>query len=84
MLYKYKISDEPVQGQVWIIIGSMAIVGGIIAILTWSGSTVDIAHSEFIYNNYYYCAMVPFSMESSTFILFYGDQISLSHCELRY
>ena len=57
-------------------------IGGII--LTWNGSTVDIAHSEFIDNRnvgLFSLSSRLISFSTSTLILFYGDQISVSHCE---
>ena len=55
-------------------------IGGII--LTWNGGTTDIAHSEFI-DNYgsLNLSSSPFSPSTGTLIYFYGDQVSVSHCE---
>ena len=56
-------------------------IGGII--LTWSGSTVDIAHSEFIdnYGSLNLSSSQLISLSTGALIYFYGDQISVSHCE---
>ena len=55
-------------------------IGGII--LTWNGGTTDIAHSEFIDNHgSLNLSPSPLSLSTGTLIDFYGDQMSVSHCE---
>jgi hypothetical protein len=56
-------------------------IGGIL--LTWNGSIVDIAHSEFTDNDNVGFGLSSTVVSASTgaLILFYGDQISVSHCE---
>ena len=55
------------------------IAGGII--YTWNGSTVDISHSVFIENVVSHTSPNPASLSTGALILFYGDQVSVSHCE---
>ena len=56
-------------------------IGGII-MNTWNGSTADISHSEFVDNvGSLTSSLNSASVSTGTLILFYGDQISVSHCE---